>query len=83
MAIQSTAAAYPFRAGRPGISNSQEKAIRYRKRAEELRAIAEDWIDGGAQDALFKIARDYERMANTLERVDSSFCGDANPAEPH
>lgn len=44
------------------------KARRYRDRAEELRAIAADWISDDAQAALLKVARDYERMASSLER---------------
>jgi hypothetical protein len=84
MALQSTELPEDlFRMGRGGVAHNREKVRRYRWRAEELRAIAQDWIDGEAQSALFKIARDYERMANTLEQMDAPIGKIANLGEPH
>jgi hypothetical protein len=50
-----------------GREGSRERAAQYRHRAEELRAIAHDWIDRDAQQALVRIANDYERMAEVVE----------------
>ena len=58
----------PTSAGRGETSDKLRKARGYRQRAEELRTIAQDWIDDEAQSTLFRIARDYDRMANSLER---------------
>ena len=44
----------------------EEKAARYRFRAEELRVLAEDWSDHRAQAMILEIAADYERMARTV-----------------
>jgi hypothetical protein len=44
-----------------------ERARKYRQRAEELRAIAQDWVDHQAHQMMLKIASDYERMADQLE----------------
>jgi hypothetical protein len=41
------------------------ETLRYR--AEELRTIAQDWMDKGAQESLLRIAQDYEQMAETRE----------------
>ena len=38
-------------------------ARRYRQRAREIRAIAAEVEDDGQRADLFRIARDYERMA--------------------
>lgn len=38
-----------------------------RERAEELRAIAEDWSSQDTQRILMGLASDYERIANLLE----------------
>jgi hypothetical protein len=57
----------------PGEASANARnAGRYRQRAEELRTIAGDWISDDARAALYKVARDYERMATTLERMDYS-----------
>ncbi|HEY2446084.1 MAG TPA: hypothetical protein VGI20_10130 [Rhizomicrobium sp.] len=45
-----------------------DRAELYREHAEELRAIARDWISDESQTALLKVALDYERMAKSLER---------------
>ena len=40
----------------------------YRERAEELRTIAQDFSDSETQRLLTRLAADYERMAEHLER---------------
>ena len=49
-----------------------KNAERYRKYAEELRLIAEDKHVPENRDALLKIAKDYEQMADSLEAVDQA-----------
>jgi hypothetical protein len=44
-------------------------AVRFRQRAEELRAIAEATIDLTSKNALLGIAQDYDRMALSRERI--------------
>ena len=41
----------------------------YRQRAEELRTIAQDYINDTTMQALAKVAHDYEDMAEILERA--------------
>lgn len=45
-----------------------ERAKDYRRRAEQLRAIAEGSKDVEAQETLLEMAREYERMAEERER---------------
>ena len=45
-----------------------ERAKHYRFRAEELRTIADEWMDSGAREVLTRIAKDYEHMAEQLEK---------------
>lgn len=45
-----------------------ERAKHYRYRAEQLRTIASDWVDSGRREVLIGIAKDYEHMAERLER---------------
>jgi hypothetical protein len=47
-----------------------DSATRYRQRADELRALAEETKDAKARQALLDVADDYERMAQSRERVD-------------
>ena len=54
------------------MSEETEAANRYRLRAEEIRTIAVDKDMGCCRRTLIKIAGDYERMARTLEMIDSS-----------
>ena len=49
-----------------------DSAVRYRIRAEELRAIADTMKDAEAKKTLLDIAKDYERMARSRERIDAS-----------
>lgn len=52
------------------MSEELDTANRYRQRAEELRLIAEDETSKEARSTLWKIAADYERMAESLEAID-------------
>lgn len=53
---------------KPDTRTPFERAEHYRFRARELRAIAEEWMDSGARDALTRIAKDYEHLAAQLEK---------------
>ncbi|HEX3666332.1 MAG TPA: hypothetical protein VHU23_13995 [Rhizomicrobium sp.] len=44
-----------------------ERARSYRYRAEELRSIADPWIDQAARLVLEQIAGEYDRRATHLE----------------
>jgi hypothetical protein len=46
----------------------QERAKHYRFRAEELRTIASEWADSGKREVLNGIAKDYEHMAERIEK---------------
>jgi hypothetical protein len=52
------------------MSEDLDIAKRYRQRAEELRIIATDDRTGENRAALERIARDYDRMAETMETLD-------------
>jgi hypothetical protein len=52
------------------MSEELDTAKRYRQRAEELRTIAADDEGIRNREALLKIAKDYEQMAETLEAID-------------
>ena len=54
----------------PLMSEELDTARRYRQRAEELRIIAEDETSKETRSTLWKIAADYERMAESLEAID-------------
>ena len=51
------------------MAEELETALRYRHRAEEIRQIAEETKDPKMRATLFSVAADYEKMANTLERI--------------
>ncbi len=51
------------------MSIMQNRAAKYRCRAEELRSLAEDWDDMRAQAMILDMAREYERMAETLGKL--------------
>jgi hypothetical protein len=55
-----------------GMSEELDTAQRYRQRAEELRTIALDDKTRENRDALLRIAKDYEQMADTLEAIDKT-----------
>jgi hypothetical protein len=46
----------------------EQRAHGYRERAEELRTIAQDFMDAETQRMLMTLAADYERMAQFAER---------------
>ena len=50
----------------------QETARRYRLFAEELRTIAEMDRDPGTSGRLLGVARDYDRMASSMDAVNES-----------
>lgn len=50
---------------------SLERAKHYRFRAEELRTIADEWIESGIRETLTRIAKDCEHMAQRLEKQSS------------
>ena len=52
------------------MKDDLDAAARYRKRAEELRVIAQTTADAEAKQTLLEIASDYERLAVTRERID-------------
>jgi hypothetical protein len=45
-----------------------ERARHYRHRAEELRTIASEWADSGTREVLFRVAKDYDHMAELQEK---------------
>lgn len=45
------------------MSKSDEIALRFTRRAEELRAIASNMKDPNTKDAMLKWADDYDRLA--------------------
>lgn len=47
-----------------------EKALRYRQRADGLRAIAGDLPDGNMQRLIRGIAMEYDRLAKLLDEAD-------------
>lgn len=47
-------------------------AKRYRKRAEEIRTIADGMLDSSSRRILLSIAQDYERMAVSLDRIEET-----------
>lgn len=46
-----------------------DRARQYRDRAEELRTIAQDFIDAESQKMLVRLALNYEAMAESVERM--------------
>lgn len=63
--------------GRLLVKTAMEtKAERYRQRALELRAIAEQMMDLNARTTLLEVAEDYERMAQTAENIARPDTGD-------
>jgi hypothetical protein len=61
----------------PVNDGMESKADRYRRRAEELRAIASQIMDLTARATLIEVAEDYERMAFAAE---NSAIADGAPA---
>jgi len=54
------------------MSDELDNAKRYRLRAEELRVVAADETNRDHRLALERIARDYDTMADTMERIDKT-----------
>ncbi|HXE04934.1 MAG TPA: hypothetical protein VN579_03030 [Bryobacteraceae bacterium] len=51
------------------MGDDAEAATRYRQRAEEVRVIAESSKDPKTRKTLLGISADYERMAQSLDRI--------------
>ena len=54
------------------LTEESDAAARYRRRAEELRTIAEDKTALEIKHQLLKLAGDYERMAVSADAVDKT-----------
>ena len=54
------------------MDKDEVSAKLYRERAAKLRAIAEATHDKKAQDLLFQLAAEYERMAETRDALASA-----------
>jgi hypothetical protein len=54
------------------MSEELETARRYRAHAEELRQIAEGMKDEPNRRVIIQVAKDYEKMANSLEALHRS-----------
>jgi hypothetical protein len=52
------------------MSGGNESAIKYRHRAERLRAIASEDPKPENRELLTRVAADYERMARDIEAMD-------------
>lgn len=50
------------------LAGDADKIAAYRKRADELRAVAERMSSPEAKDLLLNIAEDYVRLARALEK---------------
>ena len=50
------------------MQSPEERAKHYRFRANELRAIAREWADSGTREILHRVAKDYEHMAEQIEK---------------
>jgi len=50
-------------------------AANYRLHAEELRTIAEGMADTNTRKVLLSIAEEYERLAQSLERIEKAASG--------
>jgi hypothetical protein len=54
------------------MSAETETAKRYRRHAEQIRTIAQGRSQEQTRQALLNVARDYERMADTLLAIDKT-----------
>jgi hypothetical protein len=54
------------------MRDTKVRAEAYRKKAAEVRALAEADKHVGTRDALLKIAEDYERLAKSLDALAES-----------
>jgi len=55
--------------GAKKMATMNDRAARYRFRAEELRILAKDWTDSRAQAVILEMALDYERKAETIGKL--------------
>jgi hypothetical protein len=53
-----------------GESGGESRVAAYRKRAEELRAVAALLRDPKSRELILNTADDYERMARAVDRVE-------------
>lgn len=51
------------------VQTETEDAFRYRQRAAEVRAIAWELKNRDMQNILFGVAADYDKMADSMERI--------------
>jgi hypothetical protein len=63
------------------MSKSDEIALRFTRRAEELRAIASNMKDPNTKDAMLKWADDYDRLAERAIEL-GTFGMPRKPAPP-
>ena len=66
------------------MNEDAEAARRYRKRAKEVRMIAEDTKDLEARQSLLRVARDYHRRARLrieIGKADRDSARDLNESE--
>jgi hypothetical protein len=47
----------------------RDRAARYQNRAEELRCLAQEWMDNRAKNIILQLAEDYDRMAETVSNI--------------
>ena len=48
---------------------SDRDANHYRARADECRAVADDFLDGDARQTMLKVASSYDRMADSAAEI--------------
>jgi hypothetical protein len=58
--------AYGFCSTEEAFVDNKIETLRYR--AEELRAIADEFRDQAVQQSMYRLANDYDRMAEVRER---------------
>jgi len=56
-----------------------EYAKQWRHRAEELRTIGESYIGDAAREIYFKLAEDYDRLAERSEAMAAAVAGRTSP----
>jgi hypothetical protein len=49
------------------MQSAFERARRYRDRAEELRTLTEDWSEPFAYEALERLAKEFDALADRLD----------------
>jgi hypothetical protein len=51
------------------MTKGRDKAAKYQHRAEELRCLAQEWLDSRAKSIILQLADDYDRMAETVSNI--------------